>query len=125
MRTTHPAINAMRLRRLVPVTLVAAGAIGGFAMFAAPAANALPESQIQSDCTQSGGHYETTVRKDGSRVSVCCPTGAPGEISGGKCSIYVDGVLSAMQGGGSTNPTNPVVRLPLGPRPTTVLAPRA
>ena len=115
-----------RLPRLLPGTFVAAGAIAGLMVVAAPAASALPESQIKSDCELGGGHYETTVRPDGSRVSVCCPTGAPGEIAGGKCSIYVNGALSAMEGGGNTSgPTGPVVRPPRGPLPTAVEEPPA
>ena len=62
---------------------------------------------IKSDCTQNGMSYSTVVRADGSRFSACCPTGAPGELAAGKCSIYIDGVLSALQG-----PTNPHPVLP-------------
>ncbi|MDI3313592.1 MAG: hypothetical protein QJR12_04685 [Mycobacterium sp.] len=125
MRTAHLSVNAPRRahpRQLVPATFVAVGATAGLLVLTAPAAYALPESQIKSECEQGGGHYETTVRPDGSRVSVCCPTGAPGEIAAGKCSIYVNGELSAMQGG-EADPTSPVVRPPRGPIPTAIEEP--
>ena len=62
---------------------------------AAPPRQPQSEGTIQANCQASGGVYGTVVRDDGVRISTCCPTGAPGEISAGKCSIYVDGVLSA------------------------------
>lgn len=121
MRTAHATWRA----HLVPATVVAAGAITGLMVVTAPAASALPESQIKSDCELNGNRYETTTRPDGSRVSVCCPTGAPGEIAAGRCSIYVNGVLSAMEGGEAGTPTSPVVRPPHGPLPTAVEEPPA
>jgi len=82
--------------------VVASGALAVGALFmsvsvadAAPPRQPQSEGTIQSNCQSSGGVYGTVVRDDGVRISTCCPTGMPGEISQGKCSIYVDGVLTA------------------------------
>ena len=112
--------SSTRIRSLLAASAISAGAIAGLIGLAAPA-NALPESTIESNCRTSGGTYGTIVRSDGVRVSTCCPTGLSGEISGGKCSIYVDGTLSAMQ-----QPTTkpPKHRIPVGQLPTAVLEAR-
>ena len=111
--------RASRLRNLLAGSVIAAGTVAGLIGLAAPA-NALSESTIESNCKTAGGTYGTIVRADGVRVSTCCPSDKPGEISGGKCSIYVDGTLAALQQT-PTTPTGPKHRLPVGPLPTAVL----
>lgn len=106
------------LRRVLAGALIAAGASLSFVGLAATA-NALPESTIEANCKGAGSVYGTVVRADGVRVSTCCPTGAPGEISQGRCSIYVDGVLSARL---EETPTKPP-RVPINKLPGGVLAP--
>ncbi len=109
--------RSSQLRRMFAGSLIAAGAVSGLVGLAAPA-KALPESSISSNCAMRGWSYGTIVRADGTRVSTCCPTGNPGEISGGQCSIYVDGTLAARTDGTSGKP--PKHRAPVGP-PTEVL----
>jgi len=101
--------------------VIAAGALAGLIGLAAPA-NALSESTIAANCKSAGGTYGTIVRADGVRVSTCCPSDKPGEISGGKCSIYVDGTLAALEQT-PTTPKPPKHRLPVGQLPTAVLEP--
>jgi hypothetical protein len=116
MTTTHITRSA-RLRTLLAGSALAAGTVAGLIGLAAPA-SAQPESTIESNCKAAGGTYGTIVRDDGVRVSTCCPTGLPGEISGGKCSIYVNGTLAALE----QTPTTPKKnRLPVGQLPTAVL----
>ena len=114
--------SSTRIRSLLAASAISAGAIAGLIGLAAPA-NALPESTIESNCRTSGGTYGTIVRSDGVRVSTCCPTGLPGEISGGKCSIYVDGTLAALEQT-PTTPKPPKHRIPVGQLPTAVLEAR-
>lgn len=90
----------MKTSYLRGVTAATALAFGALFMSisvadAAPPRQPQSEGTIQSNCQASGGVYGSVVRDDGVRISTCCPTGAPGEISQGKCSIYVDGVLTA------------------------------
>jgi len=113
--------RSTRLRGLLAGSLFAAGAVAGLIGVAAPA-NAQPESTIEANCKAAGGSYGTIVRDDGVRVSTCCPTGNPGEISGGKCSIYVNGTLAALEQT-PTTPKPPKNRLPVGQLPTAVLEP--
>jgi hypothetical protein len=113
--------RSTRLRSLLAGSLFTAGAVAGLIGLAAPA-NAQPESTIEANCKAAGGSYGTIVRDDGVRVSTCCPTGLPGEISGGKCSIYVNGTLSALEQT-PTTPKPPKYRLPVGQLPTAVLEP--
>ena len=118
MTTTHTTRSA-RLRTLLGGSAIAAGAVAGLIGLAAPA-SAQSESTIASNCKAAGGTYGTIVRADGVRVSTCCPSDKPGEISGGKCSIYVDGTLAALEQT-PTTPTGPKHRLPVGALPTAVL----
>lgn len=118
--TASTTSRSTRLRSLLAGSVITAGAVAGLIGLAAPA-NALPESTIKSDCAQRGWDYQTVTRPDGTTVSVCCPTGLPGEISGGKCSIYVNGTLSARLEEGTTKP--PKNRFPVGQLPTAVMEP--
>ncbi|WP_319456699.1 MULTISPECIES: hypothetical protein [unclassified Mycobacterium] len=113
--------RSTRLRSLLVGSLFTASAVAGLIGLAAPA-NALSESTIESNCKTAGGTYGTIVRADGVRVSTCCPSDKPGEISGGKCSIYVDGTLAALEQT-PTTPKPPKYRLPVGQLPTAVLEP--
>jgi hypothetical protein len=108
--TPDTVVPASRCRIAATAKLVLAGSVlaVGAAFLTAPAAFAQSESGIKSDCTQGGRDYQTVVRADGTRISVCCPTGAPGELSAGKCSVWVNGSLSAIQ----AQPTNPRPVLP-------------
>lgn len=108
--TPDTVVPARRGRIAATAKLVLGGSVlaVGVAFLTAPAAFAQSEAGIKSDCTQSGRDYQTVVRSDGTRISVCCPTGAPGELAAGRCSVWVNGSLSALQ----TTPTNPRPGLP-------------
>ena len=53
MTTTPPTTSCARLLQMVPAAIAAA------MILTAPAANAIPESQIASECAQAGGSYHT------------------------------------------------------------------
>jgi hypothetical protein len=66
----------------------------------APAAHALTEQQIESQCGAANGGYNTVVDNDGNRVSTCCYT-----VSGGSyCNTYVNGDY---RGKDRVNPVQP------------------
>lgn len=59
MTTTPPTTSCARLLQMVPAAIAAPGAIAAAMILTAPAANAIPESQIASECAQAGGSYHT------------------------------------------------------------------
>jgi len=68
--------------------LLAAGAAGAMVV-TAPAAFALSESTIKSECAAANGTYTTTDNGPGGRISKCCYE----DIDGKKwCDVYFDGV---------------------------------
>jgi hypothetical protein len=71
--------------RLAAACAIAAGAM----MLTAPVGNAIPESEIVSECDNANkGTYTTTIGADGKRYSKCCYR----DINGVKnCDNYVDG----------------------------------
>lgn len=104
--------------------LLAAGA-AGVTLLTAPAALALSESTIKSECAAANGTYTTTV-SNGSRFSKCCYK----DISGKKwCDVYLDGVYEGTDPAKiQVNPTQPprqIEGLPTAvlTEPTAVLAP--
>jgi len=86
---------------------------------AAPAASAMPESQIKSECAQASGAYHTFVNADGTRTSECCYK----DIKGNKyCDYYENG--SYISTGPGRNELPPGSSTPSGPKPPgTVTAP--
>ncbi len=87
-RTSTNLRRLMHAARLAAVGAIAAGAM----MLTAPAGNAIPESQIISDCDNANkGTYTTTLGTDGKRYSKCCYL----DIDGVKhCDNYVDGTYT-------------------------------
>lgn len=102
-------MNRVRLR-----LMVAAGA-AGVAVITAPAALALSESTIKSECAAANGTYTTTI-SNGSRFSKCCYK----DISGKKwCDVYLDGVYEGTDPAKVDTPPRPP--RPIDGLPTAVL----
>jgi hypothetical protein len=80
---------ARRLCRLVAASLLAAAVgIGALILSGAPAAHAIPESTIESECKAAGGTYTSVILSSGDRESSCCYT----DIDGDKwCDVYHNG----------------------------------
>jgi hypothetical protein len=81
--------SLMHAARLAAVGAIAAGAM----MLTAPAGNAIPESQIISECDDANnGTYTTTIdAESGKRHSKCCYR----DIDGVKhCDNYIDGTYT-------------------------------
>jgi hypothetical protein len=70
---------------LAPATLIAAGAVSGVMLFAAPAAHATPPEQIESQCRGLGGTW--TVHYGNEPMYSCCykPLAGSGETT---CDYY-------------------------------------
>lgn len=87
MTRTDATIPA-RLRRLLPAVAIAGAVAVGALTLGSPAANAIPESTIKSECQNAGGSYVTRVA-GGIRYSSCCYK----DINGLEhCDYYKDGV---------------------------------
>ena len=87
LATTVPAPRAS-LRRLVPAIVAAGSLTLAATTVTAPAAHAIPESTIQSECANANGTYNSGVNSQGNRLSRCCYK----DINGaGHCDYYVNG----------------------------------
>jgi hypothetical protein len=82
------ATIATRLCRLAPASVLAAAVAIGATTLSAPAAHAIPESTIESECKAAGGTYTSGILSSGDRESTCCYT----DIDGDKwCDWYLNG----------------------------------
>ncbi|GAB3232757.1 hypothetical protein [Mycolicibacterium hippocampi] len=100
------AIPTLTGRSLVlAARLAATGAIAvGAMMLTAPAGNAIPESEIVSECDAANGGTYTTTLNDGKRYSKCCYR----DIDGNKeCDNYVDGVYTNTTVNSTVEPSPP------------------
>jgi hypothetical protein len=104
INTTSPA-----WRRLT-ATVIGAGAIafGGVALLA-PAANAQPKTEAQTECTQEGDEYSSST-SNGHTTEKCCYEGMLGVWH---CDVWVDGVWDGGQSFHEQPPTPPIT--PAGP----------
>lgn len=84
MTTSSPAA----WRRLT-ATIIGAGAIafGGMALLA-PAANAEPKTEAQTECSEAGGDYSSESDAGGNTFEKCCYEGMLGVTH---CDVWVNG----------------------------------
>lgn len=87
MRSLTSKTTPVALRRLLPAVLFPVAVAVSAMILTAPAAHALTEQQIKSECDAANGTYNTVIDNDGDRVSTCCYTVS----SGSYCNTYVNG----------------------------------
>jgi hypothetical protein len=88
------------MRRLLFATFFLLVVALSVMILAAPAADALTEQQIKSQCDAVNGAYNTMTDNNGDSVSTCCYT-----VSGGSyCNTYVNGDY---RGKDRVNPVQP------------------
>jgi len=100
-RTSTYWRRLMQAALLVVACVIAAGAM----MLTAPVGNAIPESQIMSECDDANnGTYTTSIGSDGKRYSKCCYR----DIDGVKhCDNYVDGTFTNTTVNSTLEPSQP------------------
>jgi hypothetical protein len=81
-------IFVTRLCRLAPGSVLAAAVTIGATILSAPAAHAIPESTIESECKAAGGTYTSGILSSGDRESTCCYTDVYGDQW---CDVYLNG----------------------------------